>query len=94
MALGRQRGRQLELLATWAEMPRSPSQVFYDHLQAELVSAGFDSSVEGQCAPYHAARRGRPSLPPGVTFACCWAGTCLYGAFLCQRLSGGVDSSA
>ena len=68
MALGRQRDRQSELLVTWAEMPRSPGHVFYDRLQAELVGAGFDAFVEGRCAPYYAARRGRPSLPPGRYF--------------------------
>ena len=68
MALGRQMDRQSELLVTWAEMPRSPGHVFYDRLQAELVSAGFDNFVEGQCVPYYAAHRGRPSLPPGRYF--------------------------
>jgi transposase len=68
MALGRQMDRQSELLVTWAEMPRSPGHVFYDRLQAELVSAGFDAFAEGQCVPYYAAHRGRPSLPPGRYF--------------------------
>ena len=68
MALGRHKGRQPELLLTWAEMPRSPGHAFYDRLQAELLSAGFDGFVEGQCAPYYAARQGRPSLPPGRYF--------------------------
>jgi transposase len=68
MALGRHKDRQSELLVTWAEMPRSPWHVFYDRLQSELLSAGFDSFVEGQCAPYYAARQGRPSLPPGRYF--------------------------
>jgi transposase len=68
MALGRQRDRQSELLVTWAEMPRSPGHVFYDRLQAELAGAGFDAFVEGRCAPYYAAGRGRPSLPPGRYF--------------------------
>ena len=48
MALGRQGDRQSELLVTWAEMPRSPGHAFYDRLQAELLSAGFDGFVEGQ----------------------------------------------
>ena len=56
------------MLVTWAEMPRSPGHVFYDRLQAELVGAGFDGLVERQCAPHYAARRGRPSLPPGRYF--------------------------
>ena len=68
MALGRQKSRQPELLVTWAEMPRSPGHAFYDRLQAELHGAGFDGFVEGQCAPYYAARQGRPSLPPGRYF--------------------------
>src|SRR5215212_653477 len=68
MALGRQRDRQSEMLVTWAEMPRSPGHVFYDRLQAELIAAEFDGFVEGQCAPYYAAGRGRPSLPPGRYF--------------------------
>ena len=68
MALGRQGDRQSELLVTWAEMPRSPGHAFYDQLQSELLSAEFDGFVEGQCAPYYAARQGRPSLPPGRYF--------------------------
>jgi transposase-like protein DUF772 len=65
MALGRQRARQTDLLVTWAEMPRSPGHAFYDRLQAELTAADFDGFVEGECARFYAARRGRPSLPPG-----------------------------
>ncbi|HVS57453.1 MAG TPA: transposase [Casimicrobiaceae bacterium] len=33
-----------------------------------LIEAAFDSFVEGLCAPLYAARRGRPSLPPGRYF--------------------------
>lgn len=53
---------------TWAELPRSPGHVFYDRLQAELITAGFDGFVEETCARYYAAKRGRPSLPPGRYF--------------------------
>ena len=42
--------------------------VFYDRLQAELITAGFDGFAEGECARYYAAKRGRPSLPPGRYF--------------------------
>ena len=56
------------MLVSWAEMPRSPGHVFYDRLQSELVGAGFDGFVEGLCASHYAARRGRPSLPPGRYF--------------------------
>src|SRR3954462_10590076 len=68
MALGRQRERQSDMMVSWTEMPRSPGHAFYDRLQAELIKAGFDGFVEGLCAPLYAARRGRPSLPPGRYF--------------------------
>src|SRR5689334_19571097 len=56
------------MMVTWAERPRSPGHAFYDRLQAELIKAGFDGFVEALCAPLYAARRGRPSLPPGRYF--------------------------
>src|SRR6059036_2043054 len=68
MALGRQGERQADLMLSWAELPRSPGHVFYDRLQAVLVEAGFDRFAEGECAPYYASKRGRPSLPPGRYF--------------------------
>ena len=68
MALGRQGGRQAELMVGWVELPRSPGHVFYDRLQAILVGAEFDRFAERECAPYYAGRRGRPSLPPGRYF--------------------------
>ena len=68
MALGRQGGRQAELMVGWAELPRSPGHVFYDRLQTILVGAEFDRFAENACAPYYAGRRGRPSLPPGRYF--------------------------
>jgi transposase len=68
MALGRQGGRQSDLMVSWAELPRSPGHAFYDRLQAVLVEAGFDRFAESECVPYYASRRGRPSLPPGRYF--------------------------
>ena len=68
MALGRQGERQADLMIGWAELPRAPGHVFYDRLQAVLFEAGFDRFTEGECAPYYASRRGRPSLPPGRYF--------------------------
>ena len=55
-------------MVSWAEMPRSPGHAFYDRLQAELIKAEFDTFVEGLCTAHYAARRGRPSLPPGRYF--------------------------
>src|ERR671912_1604595 len=68
MALGRQGERQADLMIGWAELPRAPGHVFYDRRQAVLLEAGFDRFTEGECAPYYASRRGRPSLPPGRYF--------------------------
>src|SRR4051812_33561125 len=68
MALGRQGERQADLMLSWAELPRSPGHAFYDRLQAVLVEAGFDRFAGGECAPYYASKRGRPSLPPGRYF--------------------------
>src|SRR5213080_1085391 len=68
MALGRQGERQADLMIGWAELPRSPGHAFHDRLRAVLVEAGFDRFAEGEGAPYHASKRGRPSLPPGRYF--------------------------
>jgi len=68
MAMGRSDAVQGDLMATWAEMPRSPGHAFYDRLQDLLGEAGFDGFVERVCRPYYAPRMGAPSLPPGRYF--------------------------
>jgi transposase len=68
MAMGRSGGVQGELMATWAEMPRSPGHAFYGRLQAFLREADFDGFVEEVCKPFYAAKMGAPSLPPGRYF--------------------------
>ncbi len=68
MAMGRLDAVQDDLMAPWAEMPRSPGHAFYDRLQDLLGEAGFDAFVEGVCKPYYAPRMGAPSLPPGRYF--------------------------
>ena len=68
MALGRQGDRQVDLMVSWAEMPRSPGHVFYDQLQEVLVDAGFDAFAEDLCEPYYAPGIGRPGIPPGRYF--------------------------
>jgi transposase len=65
MALGRQWDRQTDLMVGWAELPRAPGHAFFDRRQAVLIQAGFDGFAEARCAPDHASKRGRPSLPPG-----------------------------
>jgi len=49
MAMGRSGAVQDDLMATWAEMPRSPGHAFYDRLQSVLLEAGFDAFVEQVC---------------------------------------------
>jgi transposase len=68
MAMGRSDAVQDDLMATWAEMPRSPGHAFYDRLQDLLCEAGFDAFVEEVCKPHYAPRMGAPSLPPGRYF--------------------------
>src|SRR5215472_1407942 len=68
MAMRRETGVQDDLVASWAEIPRSPGHAFYDRLQTLLKEAGFDVFVEDTCKPYYAARLGAPSLPPGRYF--------------------------
>jgi transposase len=68
MSMGRESGRQSDLIVTWAEMPRSPGHVFYDRLQEVLITGGFDGFVETVCQPYYAPKMGAPSVPPGRYF--------------------------
>jgi transposase len=68
MAMGRQGGRQGQMMVLWDELPRSPGHVFYDRLQAMLMEAGFDAFVEKLCARHYARAMGAPSLPPGRYF--------------------------
>ena len=50
------------------DLAGSPGHVFYERLNAVLSAHRFDAFVEGRCAPFYAARMGRPSIPPGVYF--------------------------
>ena len=68
MAMGRQGGRQGQMMVLWDELPRSPGHVFYDRLQAVLSEAGFDGFAERLCHSFYAPRMGAPSLPPGRYF--------------------------
>ncbi len=68
MALGRRNEeRQGEFWVAAQRLPSSPGHVFYDKLNGLLAEAGFDVWVESLCEPYY-AKRGRPSIPPGVYF--------------------------
>jgi len=68
MAMGRRAGEQTSMWVATRHLARSPGHVFYDKLNEVLEAGGFDRFVEALCAPYYAARQGRPSIPPGVYF--------------------------
>jgi transposase len=70
MAMGtkRTRDRQASLWVATGDLPRRAGHPFYERLNRVLDDAGFDVFVEGQCARFYAATRGRPSLAPGRCF--------------------------
>ncbi len=69
MAMGkRDTEQQQELFIVHHKLPRSPGHVFYRKLNQMLREAGFDLWVEALCEPHYAAKKGRPSVPPGVYF--------------------------
>ncbi len=49
-------------------LPTAASHPFYARLNQLLAEHGFDDFVEGGCASFYAATRGRPGLPPGIYF--------------------------
>ena len=59
MATGRSDGVQDDLMATWAEIPRSPGAAFYTRLAGLLREAGSDAFVERVCKPLRAAEERR-----------------------------------
>ena len=69
MAMGRQEQRnQGQFWVETQRLAKGPGHPFYARLNAVLSQHGFDSHVEGLCAKFYAAVRGRPSLPPAVYF--------------------------
>jgi len=69
MAMGKRSGERQETMWVDAQsLARSPGHPFYERLNAELASHGFDTFAEGLCARFYAEKRGRPGLAPGVYF--------------------------
>ena len=70
MAMGRRtdRARTPGLWIATNELPVTGGHPFYQRLNQVLDQHGFDAFVEAQCAPFYAAKLGRPSLPPGTYF--------------------------
>lgn len=70
MAMGRRkdRARTPGLWIATNELPVTGGHPFYQRLNQVLDQHGFDAFVEAQCAPFYAAKLGRPSLLPGTYF--------------------------
>src|SRR5881296_4586843 len=70
MAMGTRKDReeQEELWVPHTALPKGASHPFYQRLNQLLEECRFDEFVEGRCRRFYAAKRGRPSLAPGVYF--------------------------
>jgi len=69
MAMGHKDDEQDELFVTHADLRKGGGHPFYKALEKVLKSQGFDRFVEKLCEPFY-AKRGRPSIAPGVYFRC------------------------
>ncbi|HEV3278359.1 MAG TPA: transposase [Terriglobia bacterium] len=70
MAMGKRKDQeqQEELWVPHTALARGASHPFYQRLNQLLEESRFDEFVEGRCRQFYAAKRGRPSLVPGVYF--------------------------
>ena len=58
--------KQEDLWVPTQALARSPGHPFYERLNALLAEVKFDEFVEATCQPFYAAKKGRPSVAPGV----------------------------
>ena len=68
MGTRKQREQQEDLWIAHGELATAPGHPFYEKLNQLLEAERFDEFVESRCAKFYAARRGRPSLTPGIYF--------------------------
>jgi transposase len=68
MGRRKDRARTPGLWIATNELPTTGGHPFYQRLNQVLDRHGFDEFVEAQCAPFYAAKLGRPSLTPGTYF--------------------------
>jgi len=73
MAMGHRDDEQEQLFVTHANLRKSGGHPFYEALDKLLRGQDFDRYVEGQCERFY-AKKGRPSVPPGVYFRCLLVG--------------------
>lgn len=65
--MGQHKTKQAELFIPTLQLPKGPSHPFYARLNEVLAEHGFDSFVEGICAPFY-KEGGRPGIAPGLYF--------------------------
>ena len=70
MAMGTRKDQeqQEEMWIPQASLAKGASHPFYQRLNQLLEESRFDEFVEGRCRQFYAAKRGRPSLAPGMYF--------------------------
>ena len=68
MGRRKDRARTPGLWIATNELPVTGGHPFYQRLNQVLDAHGFDDFLEAQCAPFYAAKLGRPSLTPGTYF--------------------------
>src|SRR6202030_939294 len=70
MAMGTRKDQeqQEEMWVPQASLAKGASHPFYQRLNQLLEEGRFDEFVEGRCRQFYAAKRGRPSLAPGIYF--------------------------
>src|SRR2546422_2529997 len=70
MAMGTRKDQeqQEEMWIPQAWLAKGVSHPFYQRLNQLLEECRFDEFVERRCRRFYAAKRGRPSLAPGVYF--------------------------
>ncbi|MEX1362803.1 MAG: transposase [Nannocystaceae bacterium] len=69
MAMGSKDDEQEDLFVTHAGLRKGGGHPFYEALEKVLKAEKFDTFVEDLCRPFY-AKKGRPSIPPGVYFRC------------------------
>ena len=68
MAMGRRKPQQESFWIATAEIATPATHPFYQRLNQLLDASRFDHCAEQLCRRFYAAKRGRPSLAPGVYF--------------------------
>jgi transposase len=75
MAMGKRKSnRQPRMWIATTDLPTAASHPFYARLNRLFADQRFDDFAETACAPFYAAKMGRPGLPPGIYFRLLFVG--------------------